>query len=54
MRQSIQDSEQRLLLASAGLLNQLAEVRKLKEAIQSAEASKRNRSLSRPPIVFED
>jgi hypothetical protein len=42
MRQSFQDSEQRLLLASASLLNQLAEVQKLKEAIQSAEASRRN------------
>jgi hypothetical protein len=39
MRQSFQDSEQRLLRASVNLLNQLAEVQKLREAIQSAPPS---------------
>jgi hypothetical protein len=53
MRQSFQDSEQRLLRASVNLLNQRAEVQKLREAIQSAEVSKRSRGLSRPPKVSE-
>ena len=37
-------SEQRLLQASADLLNQLAEVQRLREAIQSAEARGRSSS----------
>lgn len=41
MKWSIQVSEQRLLRASADLSNQLAEVQKLRAAIQLAEASRR-------------
>jgi len=52
MERSTQVSEQRLLQASVDLRHQLAEVRKLREAIQSAEASERSRRLRRS-IVFE-
>ena len=40
MEQFIQLSEQHLLQASVDLRNQLAELQKLRAAIQSAEASK--------------
>jgi hypothetical protein len=49
MRQSFQDSEQRLLRTSANLFDLLAEVQKLREAVQLAEAS--NRRLNAPPTV---
>jgi hypothetical protein len=51
MERSIQFSEQRLLQASAYLLNQLAEVQQLRAAIQSAEASARCRSLADPKVI---
>lgn len=38
---SFQDSERRLIQISVDLLNQMAEIQKLRVAIQSAEASKR-------------
>ena len=41
MERSIQVSEQRLLQASVDLRNQMAEIHKLRAAIQSAEASRR-------------
>jgi hypothetical protein len=41
MEWSIQVSEQRLLQASVDLRNQMAEIHKLRTAIQLAEASKR-------------
>jgi hypothetical protein len=51
MERSIQFAEQRLLQASVDLHNQLAEVQKLRAAIQSAEASARCRSLADPKAV---
>jgi len=47
MEQSIQFSEQRLLQAVVDLRNQLDEVQKLREAIQSAEASIQDRANSK-------
>jgi hypothetical protein len=41
MGQSLQDLEQRLLQSTANLLNQRAEVQKLKDSIGAAEASER-------------
>ena len=49
MERSIQFSEQRLLQASVDLCNQLAEVQKLRAAIQSAEASKQ--CLTDPKVI---
>ena len=49
MEWSIQVSEQHLLQASIDLRNQLAEVQKLREAIQSAEASKQR--LPDPKVI---
>ena len=54
MERSIQVSEQRLLQASVDLRSQMAEIHKLRAAIQSAEASKQyqvRKSRMRLPAV---
>ena len=53
MERFTQVSEQRLLQTSVDLRNQLAEVQKLRKAIQSAEASERSRRLGRSSRVSE-
>lgn len=49
MGQSLQDLEQHLLQSTANLLNQRAEIQKLKDSIRAAEVSKPSRSVRRSP-----
>jgi hypothetical protein len=52
MGQSLQDLEQRLLQSTTDLLNQRAEIQKLKRSIRGAEASKRSRTVRSSSIIL--